>query len=352
KLDALTGTGVAAQREQLQSQLVAAQERLKSDAAKLDQVLAGPQQEEIDAAAAAVRQAEQQLALAVVPSTEDDIRAQRALVDQARQQLEKARLPAAPADIQQQRETVAEREAVLQSKANPFTVNDLNAAQAAVDQARSQVAVAQGTLDQTIVVAPFDGVISQRLLAPGSFATTTTPIVALVGADIETHVTVEEARLASFAPGQTVALEVPAYPGVLFPGRVTAVSPTGDTRAHTFDVTIVPTGSDQRLRPGMFAQVDLTVSEKDEAVLVPREAVVQQDGRSVVFVVQDGRARARPVETGISSDQGIEIVSGVTPGDRVVVVGQQGLRDGSAVRLPEAQTQGEGQRPQGQRRQQ
>src|SRR4030095_477361 len=130
-------------------------------------------------------QSEQQLALAVSPSTDDDIRAQRALVEQSRQQLEKARQPASAADIQQQRETIAERVAVLQGKANPFTVNDINAAQAAVDQARAQVAVAQGTLDQTIVTAPMDGVIAQRLLQPGSFATTTTPIVALVTTDNE-----------------------------------------------------------------------------------------------------------------------------------------------------------------------
>jgi len=245
-------------------------------------------------------------------------------------------VPSSEADLQQQRDTVAERQAVLQSRANPFTVNDINAAQSAVDQARAQVAVAQGNIDQMVVSAPFSGVVASRLLAPGAFAGTQNGILTLVSDNVEIHITVEESRLAALRPGQSVTLELPAYPGVAFSGRVTSIAPTGDPRAHTFDVTVVPNGSDDRLRPGMFADVEVTVAEKSDALLVPRDAVVQQGDRSVVYVAADGRASARRVELGLQNENSVEILSGIEEGEQVVTVGQNTLRDGQAVQVPAA----------------
>ena len=168
-----------------------------------------------------------------------------------------------------------------------------------MEQAQAALSVAQSNLDQTILTAPYSGVVATKLLTPGAFASATAPIMTLVGNAVEVHITVEEARLGLVSPGQTVNLTVPAYPGVNFPGTVTVIAPVGDARAHTFDVTIVADQSDGRLRSGMFSEVDLTVAQKPDAVLVPKEAVVQQGGNSRVFVVQDGKAQARPVQVGL-----------------------------------------------------
>jgi RND family efflux transporter MFP subunit len=127
---------------------------------------------------------------------------------------------------------------------------------------------------------------------------------------------------------------VAAYPGETFTGRVTTVAPTGDARAHTFDVTIIPDVSDGRLMPGMFAQVRVTAVERGAATLVPKEAVVQQDGAAIVYVVANNRAQARVVQVGVSDDKSTEIISGVEPGEQVVIVGSYGLRDGQAVQVP------------------
>jgi membrane fusion protein (multidrug efflux system) len=134
-------------------------------------------------------------------------------------------------------------------------------------------------------------------------------------------------------PGQDVQLSVPAYPGVTIPGTVVTIAPAGDARAHTFDAKIVPNSQDQRLLAGMFAQVQLTASQKTDAILVPREAVVQQADGPVVFVADNGRASARKVQLGMSDDKNVEIVSGLTPGEQVVVAGQNGLRDGAPVQV-------------------
>ncbi len=334
RLSALVGSGIESQQRQLESTLVAAQERQRSDQAKLDELLATPKPEDVEQAQAAVRDAEQRLALAINPSTDQDIRAQMALVDQAQQQLDKAMRPFTAEDIRQQEEVVAQMRAQLAGRANPYTSADVEAAVAAVEQARAQLAVAQANYDQTILPAPFGGVIGQKLLTTGAFASAQTPILTIVGPAVEVHITVEEARVGMVRPGQLVQLEFAAYPNEAFTGHVTTVSPTGDARAHTFDVTIVPDNNDGRLMPGMFAQVRVTAVEKTSATLVPKEAVIQQDTGSIVYVVEEGRARIRPVQVGVADDKNMEIVSGVNPGEQVVVVGSYGLKDNQPVQIP------------------
>jgi membrane fusion protein (multidrug efflux system) len=182
-------------------------------------------------------------------------------------------------------------------------------------------------------VAPFDGVIATRTLTAGAFATPSTPILTLATPGVEVHVTIEEAHLAQIQPGLDVNLTVPAYPSETFPAKVITVAPAGDPRAHTFDAKIVPVNQDQRLLPGMFAQVQVIAAQKPDAILVPREAVVQQGTQPIVFVNNNGKASQRPVQIGMSDNTSIEIVSGLAPGEQVVVVGQNGLRDGAAIQV-------------------
>jgi RND family efflux transporter MFP subunit len=345
RLDAALGN-VEVQRNQLQSQVVAAQEKLKSDQAKLDQVLAGPQPEEVAQAEAAVHEAEQRLALAVSPGSEQDIRAQRAQVEQARQQLEKAQAPASTFDLQQQQEVITQMQAQYQVKANPFTAADIQAAVAGVEQAKAALALAQTNLAVTVITAPFDGVVGQRLLSVGAFAAAATPIMTLASNEVELHITAEESRVGLLLPGQSVSFTLAAYPNESFTGSVSAIAPVGDLRAHTFDVTILPDVQDKRVMAGMFAQVELIAAQKSDAVLVPRDAIVQVGGESTVFVAQDGRAVARKVQTGIVDEKTAEIVDGVNAGDVIVTLGQNNLRDGQAVQVP-GQGGGRGGRGQG-----
>jgi RND family efflux transporter MFP subunit len=114
---------------------------------------------------------------------------------------------------------------------------------------------------------------------------------------------------------------------------VVTVAPTGDARAHTFDAKIVPATQDQRLLPGMFAQVQVVADQKPDAIVVAREAIVRQGTSSVVFVNNNGKAEQRQVQTGLSDNTNIEIVSGVAPGEQVVVVGQNSLHDGTPIQV-------------------
>ncbi|HEX8968090.1 MAG TPA: efflux RND transporter periplasmic adaptor subunit, partial [Chloroflexota bacterium] len=326
KLDALTNGTQQAQLTQLQSTLEAAQQKLTSDQSKLDVLNSGP--------------------LAT------DIQQAQAAINQARQNLVKAQQPGGATDLAQQQAVVDQMVANLQGKQDAYTDADLQAAVAGVAQAEAAVSLAQANLDQMTVLAPFDGVVGSKSLTVGAFATPSTPILALSSTGVEVHVTVEEAQLAQIRPGLDVQLGVPAYPGETFPARVVTVAPAGDPRAHTFDAKIVPSTQDQRLLPGMFAQVQVVASQKPDAILVPREAIVQQGTQSIVFVNNNGKAEQRQVQTGMSDNTNIEIVSGVAPGEQVVVVGQNSLHDGSPIQvvtgLPGQGGQGGGQRQGGQ----
>ena len=109
--------------------------------------------------------------------------------------------------------------AQLQSKQDAYTDADLQAAVATVAQSEAAVALAQANLDQTTVVAPFDGIVATRLLTAGAFATPQSPILTVTSGSVEVHVTVEEARLGQVQPGLGVNLTVPGLPGCDVPGH-------------------------------------------------------------------------------------------------------------------------------------
>jgi membrane fusion protein (multidrug efflux system) len=179
------------------------------------------------------------------------------------------------------------------------------------------------------VVATFDGFITQRWLSPGALATPQTPIVTLVGKDVVVSLRVEESRVSSLQLGQPVTFTSPAAPDRL-ELRVERIAPAGDDKAHTFLVQMVPSPSAQTLKPGTSGRVSILTGRQD-AVLVPREAVLHRDGQPFVFVVQDGKARLQKVNAGLTDEKNTEIRSGVKGGDQVVTAGQNLVKDGDRV---------------------
>ncbi len=329
RLDALTTSGVDAQRAQAESQLIAAREKLRSDEARLAEVLRGPYEDDIAQAQAAVDQTEQQLALATRPATDQEIRAQRALVEQARLQVDKAREPYTSYDIEQQAQAVAQARATLQGRRNPFAPEEIQAAQAAVDEAQARLALAELGVRETAVYAPVDGVIGERQVSQGALVSPNTPIVTLVPPGLELAVNVEEAQLGQVQEGQPVSLQVAAYPNKTFVGTVAAISPTVDVKTRTASVRIVPQDEDRQLRAGMLARLSILTASRQGALLVPRESVLSLGAApSVVVVGDDSLARKVPVGVGLTGDRNVEILSGLTEGQLVVTSRVTELVDG------------------------
>ncbi len=181
------------------------------------------------------------------------------------------------------------------------------------------------------MVSPVDGVVAEKFQSVGNLVSPQTPIVSVISGEVELVLGVEEGQIGQAREGQKVEIATAAYPGVTFLAKVAVIAPSADSKTRTFQVKIRPEDAEGKLRQGMFAQVRIVTEEKDRAVLVPKEAVVTRSGQSSVFVVNGDSVQMKPVKLGLAHNGTVEVVSGLQPGEEVVVAGQSELRDGDQV---------------------
>jgi len=199
----------------------------------------------------------------------------------------------------------------------------LEVARAQERQASEAVEMARLLLSRTLVKAPFAGSISQRLADEGTTALAqpqTLVIVLQETATLEARVAIPEAQLSLVHPGDTATLFVQ---GVETPiaTEVFAVSDSIDPATRTYQVRMLVPNPERTLKAGVFARVDIVARSLDDAVLVPRDAMRTEDGESRVFAIENGLAVARPVRLGVVTEEAAQVLSGVEPGD-VVIVGE------------------------------
>jgi RND family efflux transporter MFP subunit len=125
-------------------------------------------------------------------------------------------------------------------------------------------------------------------------------------------VNVGEKDISKLRKGEKVRVSVDAYPEESFLGRVVRVAPAVDPRSRKVKVELEIENKDHRLKPGMFADVEIIYNEHKNVLVVPRIAVLEREERKVLFTVEDDRAKLREVKTGVSDEEKIEIVEGLT----------------------------------------
>ena len=140
-------------------------------------------------------------------------------------------------------------------------------------------------------------------------------------------------ELARVRPGQTVQIRHYAFEGITLGGTVLRLSPTMDPQTHTFRAEVEVDNAQRLLRPGMFIEAAIIVERRTGVSVVPRDAVTDRAGRSVVFVIDGQRAVRRDVSLGLGDDEQVEVRDGVEPGERLVVRGLETLTDGTRVRV-------------------
>lgn len=210
-----------------------------------------------------------------------------------------------------------------------------NPAAGTMAQAKASVDILQIQLDQTRVMAPFDGTISQRLLNTGALASSQTPLYTMISKAIVISFSVDEANVNAVRPGLTALVSSPAVPGQPQSLSVTRVSPTANAQVHTFSAQIVTDTEKTKLKPGMSARVSITDTH-DKAILVPKEAVVSLPTGLVIYKVVADTVKATSVSLGLTDDKFSEVLLGVTAGDVVVVSPQNTLREGDRVTVAAA----------------
>jgi membrane fusion protein (multidrug efflux system) len=211
---------------------------------------------------------------------------------------------------------------------------DYQAARAEVRRLEAKLAVAEERLGETTIVAPMAGAITESRVDPGDLVRVGQKLAELHADDpLEIRFTVPEDRMNEVEKGQPVTLTVSAYPDRTFSGRIFYISPS--IRASTRDFTVKASvdNTDHRLKPGLFAEVRVTVEVLENRPVIPEEALVAGREGYSVFVVRDGRAHERGVQPGLRRLGRVEIADGLEVGERVVRQGQMDLTDGDAVRV-------------------
>jgi membrane fusion protein (multidrug efflux system) len=203
-----------------------------------------------------------------------------------------------------------------------------------VEQAKIRWERARLALAYAHVRAPVDGVIAKRLVKIGDRVGQNAKLYEIVNLSrLIAHVHVPGQGMQNLSMGQRALITTDFLPNEKFEGRILRISPVVDPGSGTFKVTLELAASDRRLRPGMFVNAHIVTATHLEAVLVPKRAVVYDDGMPHVFVVTDSMAQKVRFDIGFDDTEHVEVVSGVEKGDLIVVVGQNGLKDKAKVRI-------------------
>lgn len=213
----------------------------------------------------------------------------------------------------------------------------LDQARAAHEKVRAQLVKAEENAQDYTIEAPWEGVVSRLLVKDGEFVSPRASLLEMYDpSSLVIRAAVPEKHAARIATGMPVDVRLDAYPDDILKGRIERIYPYLDPRLRTRTVEIV-LGKHVLLLPGMFARLKVLMKTVNDAVIVPAEALVSTPKGEMVFVLEDGKAVGRLVETGIEEANRIQIVTGVQPGDKVIVAGNEKLKDGTAVSISGAE---------------
>ncbi len=202
---------------------------------------------------------------------------------------------------------------------------DLEALEAAYELARLNY-------DYSKIRAPIDGVVSSRNIKLGQSINVSDVVFRITDTnELLAYLQIPQAELGKFSAGQLATLTVDAMPNTKYNAMIARISPTIDMRNGTFRATAFIDNGSGELAPGMFARFSIAYEKHADALVIPREALVEEDDQTSVYVVANGSVSRRTIETGIESGDLVEVVGGLDGDDEIVVTGQSSLRDGSKV---------------------
>lgn len=295
-------------------------------AQQLDQAQAAANSAEaaLSAAEARVGNAQQAVSLIQEGSRPEDIRRSQASVEQANQGLITA---------QANRDQLALRRADLETARAGIA-----AAQAGVAQSQAAVRLAEQGLNDAAIRSPITGVVAERKVEPGMQLGAGKDVMRIVDLkSVYFDAQLSESQYAGVSSGQVVDVTIDALPGRTFQGTVSKIFPVASSTARSFTVRIKLNNEGNALRPQMFARGQIVLATHRNAVLVPREAVLDSVGsQGRVFLAVNNKAVERKVKLGYQTIKDQEITSGVKAGDLVVVVGQSQLQNGVSVQTQKA----------------
>lgn len=241
------------------------------------------------------------------------------------------------AEVNEARANAERSEAAYKRAQEMYAKNLISATEYDTARADHNVDVARllssrAVLSKTTIRAPFDGFVGLRQINIGDYATIGQELVDVVQLDpLRVDFSVPETLLAKVKPGQTVEVTVDAYPDDVFEGEITAVAPKSDIQGHSIEVRANLPNSELKLRPGLFVSVNVFLSARPDAIVIPEQAIWPIGQQKTVYVIVDGKAERRVVTIGERQPGRVEILSGLEVGEMVVTAGQMKLFEGANV---------------------
>jgi RND family efflux transporter MFP subunit len=274
----------------------------------------------------------------------DRVRRGQPLVELRRDELQ-LRLAAAKGQLSEARAHLDQAEARLERARDLFdeqilSRDELDAAQYSraagagrVDQLQAEIATIELALERSIVRAPFAGVVTAERTQVGEWVGRGDPVAELISLDdLEVHLDLPDRHYAEVGPDAPVRLRFESLPDHVVAGRVAALIPRANQQARTFPLRIRLEADGGRAAPGMLAEVALPVGAERQALVIPKDAILTRADERFVFRLTTGDSVERvDVGLGVASGSWVEVTRGLSPGDRVVVRGNERLRPGQKV---------------------
>ncbi|MBN1998273.1 efflux RND transporter periplasmic adaptor subunit [candidate division KSB1 bacterium] len=273
-----------------------------------------------------------------VREAEANLRIARSALVEANSQFELARQELERVESLQQKGIASPAE--LDAATSSYTAQEsrLELARAQVEQRQAALTSAQIRLGYTTLLTTQPGFIGERYVDEGALLSPNAPVVSVVGIDkVFVQTTIIERDYGRIHPGQACQVEVDAYSGQVFTGQVARIAPVLEEASRVAKMELEVDNKEHLLKPGMFARISIVLSQNDQALTVPSNAVVDKNGKSGVFILNPDEKAVRyvPVTVGIVSSDRTEIITPKINGI-VVTLGQHLLEDGSPVILPVA----------------
>lgn len=333
--------------DRLQAQVNQYKASVQKAQANLDLVKAGNRSEVIAAARARVTTAFANVATAQarLKRTQEEKKRNQLLVDEGaisrnafndfvtREAEAKANLEAELARLKEQQENLREAE-------KGSRVEEIVQAEAELAQAKAELAATQIQLDKTEIRAPFTGIITRRYAEAGDFVASTTAAsdtegatstsIAELSSGLEIEAKIPEASISKIQLGQTVDIQVDAYSNETFKGKVRLIAPRAvrENNVTSFRVKVALTTGQEKLQSGMNARLTFRNKPIASAIAIPLASVVtQSDGQTGVYVTDDkNQAKFKPIKLGTNSGDLVQVIAGLTQGDRVFISPPQDLK--------------------------
>lgn len=211
---------------------------------------------------------------------------------------------------------------------------DLEMARYGMESAQAAVKSAGIMLDNAVVRAPISGTVALVNVQKGSMPPQGMPSIVITDSSrVQMDATVSEYLINKIKKGEELDVRIKSASSKPFKGMITAMSDATASGSMTYPIRIELENPQGMIKAGMFAEVDIATDGEKGVLSVPSEAVVVKGGEKLVFAIEDGRAKARKVETGIDDGKFVKIISGVKKGEQIAVKGQNYLDDGSKVKI-------------------